>query len=246
LRNLLVIGASDPYSLGARCESEADKSGFWGVVETAGIDPEETFSLNVMDRIQVLDFFNTTPYNFHDVICCAGINIASDLNKPFGGLSYVDDKYVDDPKFSTAIHDQLIVNALGPMIVFEQWRRYWKDLDEETSRFNFVAISSNSAHIARSGSTGYCMSKAALSMGIRCVARACAEESFNIWGYEPGFLIDTPMSRKSVKMFGSNPHRIPGNRTIETQELAERIISDIRSGHSWLNGCLLRTDGGEQ
>jgi NAD(P)-dependent dehydrogenase (short-subunit alcohol dehydrogenase family) len=124
----------------------------------------------------------------------------------------------------------------------------WMNVDP-AAHHAFVAVSSNSAHVARSESAGYCASKAALSMAVRCAARRYAPlNTFRIWGYEPGLILDSPMT-EAVRM-SVRPdvplHRIPGNHTLRRGDLAQRIVDDIASGDRWLNGCMLRLDGGEQ
>lgn len=244
MRRLLIIGASELGSLGSWCKTEAmtERSVWEDEIVTAGISGNEDLRLNVTSEWQVERLFETEE-PFTDIICTAGINVDSPL---------------DSLDFGETINLSFEVNAYGPILAFDMWLRNWKRtweaMDEaemfdwlaEHDRLNFVAVSSNSAHIARSGSTGYCMSKAALSMGIRCVARACAEEPVNVWGYEPGFISGTPMSKATVERFGEAPHRIPGNRVASPERVAHTIIKQIIKDGGWLNGSMIRMDGGEQ
>lgn len=122
---------------------------------------------------------------------------------------------------------------------------------------HFVAISSNSAQIARTGSLGYCASKAALTMAIRCMARDNARlytERINedlmpaIYVYEPGWLGGTPMSNDVEARLpqGAPLHRIPNGRHLSPYDLATAIVSNLYVANSVMNGAVLRLDGGEQ
>ena len=244
-RRLLIIGAAEPTSLGAWCEKLAWINSDWDSsdVVTAGVSGAEDIALDITSEWQLHQLLENEPYT--DIICTAGVNVPTPI-------------YSLEVDFPEALNYCLYTNAFGPILTFEVWFRTWKqrweqwssvqrqDWHREVESLNFVAVSSNSAHIARSGSTGYCMSKAALSMGIRCIARACAEEPVNVWGYEPGFIAGTPMSREAVERYGEAPHRIPGNRISPVGSLAQMIVKQVANDGKWLNGSLIRTDGGEQ
>ena len=117
---------------------------------------------------------------------------------------------------------------------------------------HFVAISSNSAHIARSGSAPYCASKAALSMAIRAEARDLAR-SYDLhtviaYTYEPGWLEGTAMSNDVASRYpGMQPHRMLGlDAGLPPSRLAGMIAYNLRHCGRELNGCVLRVDAGEQ
>jgi len=143
------------------------------------------------------------------------------------------------------------VNYLGPMDALWHWARQERSyvpLDHGKTR-HFVVVSSNSAHIPRSKSVGYCASKAALSMGVRAFARN-ANPGRTIWGVEPGWVSGTPMSDGVLEWLerndpGTPPHRIPGDRTLKPEDLAWVIVDGILDDRQYYNGCMLRLDGGE-
>ena len=203
----------------------------------------EDFHLDVTDAEQCREVVKRAM--FDAVVCTAGINRPTRMS---GGT-----------ELQVGIEDMMAVNFAGHMNVLQAWLGFWFEVQkvaggpDETIPKHFVSISSNSAQIARTGSLGYCASKAALSMGIRCAAREVAKEPVGpapmaIYAYEPGWLEGTPMSDSVENRLGIGvmPHRIPGGRGIHVGELSEMIALNIRQGSANLNGCVLRVDGGEQ
>lgn len=236
MKSLLVVGVR-PGSLGAAVAEAGEEQG-WEVT-TAGIKGEDVYlDLTLPGTVKRFMFLN----DFNGVVCTAGIN---------------PDSKVGAINFSRSLREALEVNTLGPLCLAESWVDTWRDKFKNYSRgpeeeyaettFTFAAVSSNSAHIARSRSTAYCASKAALSMGLRCLARAVAEEPFTVMGWEPGWLAGTTMSKQVMERLqvGVPPHRIPGNREIYVPGLAHAIVTGLVGGNS-LNGCMIRIDGGEQ
>lgn len=224
-RNCLIVGAR-PESLGEELARQA--RGLWGTIATT-VEPPEWDITNDKDVRHTID-----GDHYDTVICTVGVNYQP-----------------QEDDYEMTLLNHMHVNAVGPLNLLH----YWLDkLDEEEDILaatpTFVVVSSNSAHIARSGSVAYCASKAALSMGIRCEARAHADDQVNIWGVEPGWIEDTPMSKEIMERFGEitprHMHRIPGQRTLERSALAAFILSNIIQEFDWLNGCMLRLDGGEQ
>ena len=140
---------------------------------------------------------------------------------------------------------QMEVNYFAVMALAEQWARLEKP-------GHFVAISSNSAHIARSTSIGYCASKAALSMGIRGIGRREAKVTSKhgiFYAWEFGLLAGTPMTDATVAGLpeGVAPSRIPGLQNgLPVDQAARHVCNALRYGWQELNGCTLRLDGGEQ
>ncbi len=241
--NLLVIGAR-VGSLGHYVAEIAAKQG-WSVT-TAGISGDENIDFDITDYASVYALFGESPER-HSIVCTAGANIE-------GGIT--------DKQLYGKLEMAMAINAVGPMHVLHAWQEWWLHNIDETYMagssevpqdapevpMHFVAVSSNSAHIARSQSITYCMSKAALSMGIRCAARELAGTWLNVWGVEPGWLSGTPMSKEVNARFeyGAPRHRIPGDRTVDPAALAHFIVGGLRNPYSSLNGCMLRMDGGEQ
>lgn len=245
----MIVGARDPLSLGGQLAKDAEKRYPGWNVNTAGLMGED-LHLDVTDHVQWQQVMELHPW--HWVVCTAGINLETDLTG-------------QNPLWS--VDQQYHVNFVGHMMGLSAWLDTWHDGevwdDREAylpkgTRLQWVSISSNSAQVARSKSLGYCASKAALSMGIRCAGRAMADDGFSIYGYEPGWVDDTPMSREvwdrmitSVVMpeglsYIPAAHRIPGNNTLAGEDLAALINNNLALEMTALNGTLLRVDGGEQ
>lgn len=251
MKTMLVIGAQTDSSLGGLVTAVAHGAGWQ--VHTVGISGNEQHELDITNGARVAGFFDEwcrADPPPEAVVCTAGINLANSL---LNGNTV------------RAMQRQWEVNALGPIRVLEQWVKWWMHGFKAVGGYHptqaplhFVAISSNSAQVARSKSMGYCASKAALSMAIRCAAREMADTPLNIYSYEPGWLDGTPMSAnvedrmRRVGRLGepSGPvgplHRIPGNRVVVPELLASMIVNGMEYTRSPLNGCTIRIDGGEQ
>lgn len=239
--NLLVVGAR-PGSLG-HCVADVATDRGW-TVTTAGVSGEEDLPLDIADHAAVHGMFGTG-FEWHSIVCTAGVNFV-------GGIK--------DDSIRGMLDQSLAVNTVGPLHLLHAWQDWWLfNLDATYMQgegdaavpevpLHFVAVSSNSASIARSRSLAYCASKAALSMGIRCAARELAGTWLNVWGVEPGWLSGTPMSKEvNARIeYGMPRHRIPGDRTVDPAALAHFIVSGLRNPYSSLNGCMIRMDGGEQ
>ena len=228
---LLVIGAR-PRSLGAHVVSVAQSMSKFEVV-TAGMHDNSKLDLTKPKDVHAF-MKDVAPDH---VVCTAGVNL-------FG--STIGEGWL------AKLEGQMRTNYYGPMILLSEWARYWRYARQPETR-HFVAVSSNSAHIARSNSVGYCASKAALSMAIRCTAREMAQlpldewVPLSIWCVEPGWLNDTPMSRSLETRFGHDAlHRIPGGEGIPPLSVATHIVNTIKSGGLAFNGTTIRIDGGEQ
>jgi len=113
---------------------------------------------------------------------------------------------------------------------------------------HFVAISSNSAHIPRTGSAAYCASKAALSMAVRCEARESlrAREGLLAYVYEPGLLAGTPMTADAAAAFSGPLTRMQGEaaRGLSVRGLAELIVANLSRGVA-LSGSRIPYDADE-
>lgn len=230
--SLLIIGAR-PGSLGAALAEAAVDWGN-GQVCTAGLG-EEQYKMDVRRPEQIKAVLqDTMPIR---VVCTVGVN---DSGTPF----------MDDftPSLMASAFQS---NVIGPMNVLRIWA---KMSYASYQRRKFVAISSNSARIARTQSMAYCASKAALSMSLRVAARELARGNagVQVWGYEPG-LLNTSMSRE---MFPDLPnpgnsigpfHRMEGEPVegLSPHQLANRIMFDLNES-TGLNGCMIPFDSGEQ
>jgi NAD(P)-dependent dehydrogenase (short-subunit alcohol dehydrogenase family) len=205
----------------------------WDVV-TAGITTEPEL-LNVADDLSVSTFFRKAD-RIDAIVCTAGINRS--------GSQYQDEQ----EKWLGDLYDQLSVNCVGPMRVLHNWLH----TQSMTRCGHFVAISSNSAHVARSRSAGYCASKSALSMAVRCASRELAQQGSTCFPYvyEPGFLEGTPMSAPWEKIDSVSPsfkpHRIPSGHALDVWQVARVILDNLERDGAMLSGTCIRLDGGEQ
>lgn len=236
-RNLLVVGARE-QSLGEAISMQAKAATYIGgedrwTVKTAGISGEDIrmkLGAGANDATLQTILAEVRP---HAVVCTVGINPPSAGHREgWGGKA--------EEVFDSNFH--------GPMHLLWNWLDFWRLQDQSEFPLSWAGISSNSAHVARSRSMIYCASKAALSMGLRCVAREMAGGPFSIYGYEPGWLDGTPMSEEKLTELVPKsipPHRIPGGNSVDTWDLAGMIVANL-SADRHLNGCMLRVDGGEQ
>lgn len=228
-RKLLIIGARTG-GLGAHMAEEARQlEPRWGDgrVVTAGVSGDEDTYVDITDATT----WTTLILNgqFTDVVCTVGVN---------------------DPQFGFDWH--LKVNASGPLQFCDWWAFECAKQIEEGIPFNFVGISSNSAHVPRSPSAPYCASKAALSMGLRTLGRKYARQTggqVRIWGYEPGWLEGTPMSKDSAEALsdGFSPHRIPAgyDAGINPKLLCSKILDDMIIYSEMLQCTMQRIDMGD-
>lgn len=193
----------------------------------AGIATEEVH-LDATDEGRALEaFYALEPTH---VVCTVGMNA--------GGPVYGDDwwQHADEV---------MALNYLAPMKLLSAFEAYLDGMPG-----TFVAISSNSAHIPRSNSAAYCASKAALSMGIRCAARdmSRAKKPLRVWGYEPGALAGTPMTKAVKARLGKD---VPMSRMLTNPAglpvgAVGRIVArDLLDSPEVLHGCMVRLDNGE-
>lgn len=224
-----MVGAV-PRSLGSAVRAQAEDSGY--EVTTAGLHDED-LKLDVLEDPDEEIGAVFKAMKPHHVVCTVGVNVPAEE----GSLQQED--------FDSWMLRSLAVNVIGPMNILRQFlQNRPKDSD---GRNHFAAISSNSAHIARSNSMAYCASKAALSMAIRVAARENAESKFTIYGYELGLLKNTPMTKETENRFGPSQTRMPGApEGLSVQQVAAQIVAGLGTRGLALNGCLLRLDAGEQ
>lgn len=226
---VLVVG-SRPDSLGSAVRDHLQGRGLR--VDTAGVTGEMHY-MDIVDPKSVATIVNRVRPS--QVVCTAGINQSFSLRAE--GLR-------------SGMEQSFIVNALGPMILLQEWLHMLESTEMGTtpSPKQFVAISSNSAHIARRQSIPYCASKAALSMALRCAARELAGESVLVYGYEPGLLAGTPMTAASVDAFPGALHRMPGVKPegLSVNDFAATIAANLTHPNQALHGTMLRLDAGEQ
>lgn len=193
---------------------------FDGRLVTAGISGDEDYTCNAVDEEEVRALLEQQQPDH--ILVTIGMN---DPLKEFSG------------QVPHWLADHLEVNVITPMSILDIWLEF-----EPSKDSHFVAISSNSAHIPRSGSMAYCSSKAALSMALRCAARDLQKAKMGpiVYGWEPGLVKGTPMSegRGGTRMLG-----LPEG--IGRRALAHQIVGALAFGGPEYGGTLIRLDGGE-
>lgn len=257
---ILIIGAR-AGGLGDAVRLHAERAGF--DVSCVGLSGEQAgrFDVTWNYRKQRDRLMELAPDH---IVVTAGINI------PLNDTRYA---YENVPQRGDWYDEHMRVNCWGPMKLLEVWLELMRESDEDPlpGPHHYTVISSNSAHIARTGSAAYCASKAALSMALRVRAREIAKQASDnavVYGYEPGLLYDTPMTREVAYWLKENDpdrynanrdtnatrapiqmHRMPGipnDGGIDPGYLASLIVHNLISGRVDLNGCLFRVDAGEQ
>ena len=166
---------------------------------------------------------------FDGIVCTAGLNMATE--SATSPASYY--------------RGHFEVNVLGPINLFYEYVSTGGSVGSD----HFVAISSNSAHIARRYSGPYCASKAALSMALRVLAREGADNPDwpIVYGYEFGLLAGTPMTEEAAERFEGPLTRMPGlPNGIPVEDAAAHVVRNLLHGKEELNGVMLRLDAGEQ
>jgi NAD(P)-dependent dehydrogenase (short-subunit alcohol dehydrogenase family) len=226
---MLIIGAAEG-SLGEAIFREAHNNYDFAAINTAGIGDEE-IKLDVTHPSQVVEVLaNARP---DIVVCTVGVN---------------EPVRVRDAYLPLRLTDAFRVNVVGPLEVLRHF--VTSPVREGRSAFTkrFVAISSNSARIARTGSMAYCASKAALSMALRVAARELAGTPVQVWGYEPGLLAHTPMTENTAKDYNGPLHRMPGipPSGLSPQHIAQRVVNDVANFSLAYNGVMFSLDAGEQ
>lgn len=230
---LLVVGAQK-NSLGLAIADEALKNYEFSRIFTAGIT-DEALRCDIRNVNSIKEMLAEAMPTY--LVCTVGVNQPHQLR--YAGMG-------------VTMNEAFSANVIGPMEMLHRFitspTRHPQENDGKYRR-RFVAISSNSARIPRTGSAPYCASKAALSMALRVAARELAPDPWAplVWGYEPGLLADTPMTQASAKAIDGPLHRMKGvsERGLPKEELAERIMADVMYGSPGLNGCMFPFDAGE-
>jgi NAD(P)-dependent dehydrogenase (short-subunit alcohol dehydrogenase family) len=234
--DVLVVGAA-PGSLGEAVWLEIRDSDWdFGVVVTAGIT-EEDLRLDLLRSPRISEVLTDVKPDI--VVCTVGLNQPADINDAF---------------LPAMMHTSFATNVTGPIDLLRHFVVSPVRPERATNIKKFVAISSNSARIARRNSLAYCASKAALSMALRVAARELAHTGqCAVWGYEPGLLDGTPMTREVVQALGGEGklppmHRMPGvpPEGLPVRDLARRIVQDLATFSYAHNGTIVQFDAGEQ
>lgn len=240
--DVLVIGAAES-SLGEAIAKEMAR-GEWGFgkVTTAGLSGEQV-RLNLLRRTRVDQALSEVQPDV--VVCTVGVNWPADIGSA---------------RLRHGLLDSFESNVVGPMMLLQDFVTSPVRPERAGLVKKFVAISSNSARIPRRSSMPYCASKAALSMALRVAARELADAGgVAVWGYEPGLLAGTPMTRATEAHYGvGDPydgggypppalHRMKGvpPEGLPVSELAERIVTDLALVSYAHNGVMIPFDAGE-
>jgi len=238
---MLVVGAAEG-SLGEAVYEEASEGYDFASVNTAGIG-EEQIKMDVTHSLRVKEVLQEVQPDI--VVCTVGVNVPTE---------------VDDPWLMTKLSDAFMTNVTGPMTLLGQFLHSSVRPGREGAVKKFIAISSNSARIPRTRSLPYCASKAALSMALRVAARELAPEGrCMVWGYEPGLLAGTPMTRATEARLGVGSsteegdyrfpalHRMKGvsSSGLPVEDLAARVVADAANFTVAYNGLIIPFDAGE-
>lgn len=232
MRRLLVLGARKD-SLGAHIATVAAQAhrDIWpevDSVETAGVSGE-TYEMDITEADQVADVILNNTWT--DIVCTVGC-----------------------PELHGGMFETIAINGVYPLVVMDVWCNLLARV-VDANHVTWVNISSNSARIPRSVSPGYCAGKAALSMGTEAIARREAKlnsqldgsfPSVRIWGYEPGFIVGTPMSTVNGAALEGPMHRMPDGRSgLNVHHLASMIVHDIAYNSNVMMGRMHRFDAGD-
>lgn len=239
--DVLVVGAAR-RSLGEAIVAELVGSHWeFGSVKTAGITDEE-IRLDLLSSLRISEVLTQCRPDI--IVCTVGINQPVDIVDAF---------------LPAKMRNSFMTNVTGPMDLLRHFVASPVRPERGDAVKKFVAISSNSARIARRNSVAYCASKAALSMALRVAARELAAGGkVAVWGYEPGLLDGTPMTEEvaralpqaqhSLDRAPAPLHRMPGvpPEGIPPEDLARQIVRDLATFSYAHNGLLIPFDAGEQ
>jgi NAD(P)-dependent dehydrogenase (short-subunit alcohol dehydrogenase family) len=238
---ILVVGTA-PGSFGARlvhalkvemAESKADDYSAWNVI-AAGLSVDGYDAEYEYDVVEALD---------------QHIGIMRDI-QPYHVVYAVGTNHPDMPNDTTDIAGSAVEHFELNVAGFLRTAEAFKTIAFPGSQL--VAISSNSARIPRSPSVSYCVSKAALSMAVRVLARRWKGEPV-VWGVEPGLMnteatVRAVNERAWVSGGATVMHRMPGVSSqygLSADQLAEMVAHQVLWGGIALNGTLWGLDAGE-
>jgi NAD(P)-dependent dehydrogenase (short-subunit alcohol dehydrogenase family) len=229
---LLIVGAREG-SIGHTLKAQAQLKGY--EVTTAGLK-EEDIPMNLVDDSDQSLHSVLCAVKPQHVICTAGINASYSMD------------YAD---LSAYYEEHFAVNVIGPMRLLEMWQHLLQASGQRVGPHHYVAISSNSARVPRTGSAAYCASKAALSQALRVKAREMQGGDLCglvVYGYEPGLIEGTPMTAQTARDYPGVPlTRMRGStlaQGISRFAIARMVVAGLDTGAA-LNGVLVPFDAGE-
>ncbi|WP_158896367.1 SDR family NAD(P)-dependent oxidoreductase [Amycolatopsis anabasis] len=141
--------------------------------------------------------------------------------------------------------DQLRTNLLGPLFLAQQALPHL-----QTSRGVIINVTSNIQHRGWPGNSIFGSTKVALDFLTNTWAVELAERGIRVVSVAPGFT-DTPalahagFTPEEVAALGAElVLRIPLRRTAQPEEIAWWIVNVARPEGEYLNGVVVRVDGG--
>jgi len=205
---------------------------------------EDAMGLYADDEDEVIGFFDWLEIkgDLDAVVNCAGLNL----------LGALPDYELEN--FKETLNANLITNFL---LLREYVRRY----DGSGTRKVFLAITSDTAEIAKSHSFAYGASKAGANHFIRCAARELNQYSFDadkwvVTAIAPGrvytrmdsLTIEDLSRERGISHKQANEmlnRNIPVKRGMTPEELANWVHFVLEKG-DYATGCILRLDAGQQ
>jgi NAD(P)-dependent dehydrogenase (short-subunit alcohol dehydrogenase family) len=189
--------------------------------------------LDVTHQRQVRDYIaNSGPFRY--IVYSAGINHLRWIQHYPGG---------------NPLPETLDVNVTGFVNIVSEHVSQWPN-----RKVSAVAISSDAGERPMRGSLAYCVSKAALDMAIKCMARELAP-LWRVNGVAPGMVEGTPMTKyideTVFKFRGWAPEyaeayekaSVPTGRRATLEEVAE-TIRWVLTGPEQINGEIIKVNGG--
>ncbi len=191
------------------------------------------YEIDVTNKGQMFDYLRDYgPFKY--IIYSAGVN----------KLCWISDLYKDNILWHTCA-----VNVQGFVDIVSWLKDYWPEW-----KVSAVAVSSDAGEIPMRGSLAYCVSKAALNMAIKVMARELAP----IWrvnGVAPGMVEGTRMTEyidETIPVFrGWSPEyareyeraSVPTGRRATLEEIAE-TIRWVLLGPEQMTGEIIKINGG--
>jgi len=159
--------------------------------------------------------------------------------------------WVDKADLDVVLYDAMEVNCFGfAVLIGEHVRQF------PAHRFSAVAVSSDAGQVPMRGSLAYCVSKAALDMAVRQMARELAPEC-RINAVAPGIVDGTDMTKyidETIPDFrGWTPEQaldyerqgIPTGRRATLDEVA-KTIAWVLMGPGQMTGAIIDINGGRR
>ena len=207
--NILIAGCAKEDNIGFMIAKELKKINSNVVITGLNIENLDNAAEKVIDRNVYCDLsdYESVSLSCESIYSTDMLLYAAGLS----GLSWFED--IDVEEFM----DTIYVNSISPFFLI-------KSLGEKLKGATVCSISSNASHIPMRCSLAYNMSKAALTMGMKQLARELTEpEGMTIFTVSPNKLKGTGMSKITDKA-------VQGLRGWTEDEAVERQESAILCG----------------